>query len=127
MSTTQNRESLLFARVGGVVGLLAAVGAVAYALWMLVGGIPNPLPFKLAFFFGGLLEAVCCAYALLHNRTGWALAVALNGALTLLFFFGSAKVRDGFDVSLAMGFLPCVLFGVVTVLLALGQSNYERT
>lgn len=112
------------ARFGCYLGLLIALAMLLHGLHMLATGSDNAMPFKVAILLGGAIQAVTCLYALRGNRPAWSFAVSLNGTLFVVFLFGAPKVRDGLDVSMALGLLPCAAFGVTTALLALGSNEY---
>ena len=113
------------ARYGCYLGLLAGLALAGYGLSILVSGTAQSLPFKLAFLAGGVLECVLCVHALRRSRVGWSFATALSGTAAVVFLFGAPKVRDGLEVSIALGFIPCLVFSVITVLLALGFEDYQ--
>ena len=102
---------------------IAAV-LVGASLYMFAVGTDEPYVFKVALLLTGVVEATVCFYALRGSRVGWSFALALNGTLSGALFFGSPKVRDAVGVDLSLGLLPCLLFLVTTILLALSSREY---
>ena len=113
------------ARYAVSLGLVSAAALIVTSFYLLVGGGPEPMPFKIALFLTGVVEGVACAKAARRSRAGWSVALALNGTLTVAFFFGSPRVRDGLGTSMAVGLGPCLVFLVTTVLLILAARDYR--
>jgi hypothetical protein len=111
------------ARIGCYLGLIAALGLLGTALHLMTSGSPSAMPLKVALLAAGVIEVVTCYYALLRNRVAWSFALALNGTLSVVFLLGAPKVRDAWDISLAVGFVPAALF--VTTACLLGASSDE--
>jgi hypothetical protein len=112
------------ARYGCYLGFIIGLGLILYGLKMLQEGSSAPIPYQLGVLATGVVQWVVCYYALGGNRTAWAFALSLNGTLGVAFFFGAPKVRDGWEISLALGFLPAVVLGVTTTLLAMSSEDY---
>lgn len=112
------------ARYGCYLGLLVAALFLVHSLYNLATGGPQPMPLKLAILTAGVLQAVTCWLALQGNRVAWSFALSLNGTLFLIFIFGAPRVRDGWEVSMALSMVPAVAFAALTLLLSLGSHDY---
>jgi hypothetical protein len=112
------------ARIGCYLGLVAALVLLGSALHLITSDSPSAMPLKLAILAAGVIEALTCYYALLRNRVAWSFALALNGTLSVIFLLGAPKVRDAWDISLAVGFVPAALFIAVTCLLGATSDEY---
>jgi hypothetical protein len=94
------------------------------ALHLFTGDSRSPMPLKFALLAAGVIEAVTCYYTLLRNRVAWSFALALNGTLSLVFLLGAPKVRDAWDISLALGFVPAALFIAIACLLGATSDEF---
>jgi hypothetical protein len=108
---------------GGLFGILAGVVLAGFALRMLFGGSDMPMPFQIAVLLAGALEVLLGVLTLYGARAAWAFALSLNGTLAAIFLFGAPQLRDAFGVSMIIGMLPTVGFGVITTLLAMGSEE----
>lgn len=111
------------ARIGSYLGAVAGFVLAGFALRMLFGGSDMPMPFQVAVLVAGALLVLLCGLTLRRNRAAWAFALSLNGTLTAFFLFGAPQLRDAFDISMIVGMLPTVGFGVITTLLAMGSEE----
>jgi hypothetical protein len=111
------------ARFGSYLGAIAGIVLAGFALRMLFGGSDMPVPFQVAVLLAGGLQVLLCGLTLRRNRAAWAFALSLNGTLAAIFLFGAPQLRDGFDVSMIVGMLPTVGFGVISTLLAMGTEE----
>ena len=112
------------ARIGCYTGFLIAAVLVVASIHGAATGSEAPIPFQIAMLMTGLIEGLVCWQALRGNRVGWSFAMALNGTLTLAFFFGSPSVRDGLGVNTVLSLVPCLVFMVATIFLTLGSEDY---
>lgn len=112
------------ARVGCYLGLIAALGLLGSALHLISSGSPSAMPLKLAILAAGVIEAASCYYAILRNRAAWSFAIALNGTLSIVFLLGAPKIRDAWEISLALGFVPAALFIMITSLLGATSDEF---
>ena len=124
----ETRSSMLSthapARFGCYLGLLSAAVLAGYGLYMFFDGHDMPLPFQVSLLIGGVLQAILCLTTLRRSRAAWAFALSLNGTLGVVFLFGAPKLRDAFDMSLFVGLVPAVAFGVITMLLATATEDF---
>jgi hypothetical protein len=111
------------ARFGSLLALLAGLLLGYFALAMLFGGSDKPVAFQLAVLLAGGLELLLSWKTLRRSRAAWAFALSLNGTLSAVFLFGAPQLRDAYDISMIVGMLPAVGFGVVTTLLAMGSED----
>ncbi|HWN69549.1 MAG TPA: hypothetical protein VNM90_18030 [Haliangium sp.] len=111
------------ARFGSYGGLLAGLVLAGFALRMLFGGSDKPMPFQLAVLLAGALQVFLCGLTLRRSRAAWAFALSLNGTLAAIFLFGAPQLRDAYGVSMIVGMLPTVGFGVITTLLAMSSEE----
>jgi hypothetical protein len=105
-------------RYGCYAGLLISGVVLLYAISLIITGSHHLIPYKATFAIAGIVQALTCWYALQGNRTAWSFAVALDGVVTVAFIFGAPNLRDAWDVSLPLGFVPALILGATTVLLA---------
>jgi hypothetical protein len=110
-------------RIGSYLGAIAGIVLAGFALRMFFGGSDMILPFQLAVLLAGALQVLLCGLTLRRNRAAWAFALSLNGTLAAICLFGAPQLRDAFDVSMMVGMLPTVGFGVITTLLAMGSEE----
>jgi hypothetical protein len=99
--------------VGVAMGLLG--------LWMLVRDPAPPIPLSIAFLVVAAVEIATGLFTLKVVRIAWAFGSSLNGTAAVVFLFGAPKVRDALQVHIALALIPCLVFGAITVLLALGS------
>lgn len=125
---SETRPSLLPtgtpARFGCYLGLLSATVLAGYGLYLLFGGTDLPPAFPVALVAGGVLQGILCLTTLRRSRAAWAFALSLNGTLGVVFLFGAPKLRDAFDMSLIVGLVPALAFGVITMLLATATEDF---
>ena len=125
MSTTDSTSlsATSLARYGCYVGL-ACGAALIVAGFYAMAQTEAPPAFQIALLLTGVLEALACVKALRKNRAAWSLATALNGTLAFAFFFGTGPLSDALQINLLLGFVPCIVFLVATILLSLGSDEY---
>jgi hypothetical protein len=80
------------------------------------------LPYSTALVITGFLAVVLAWYTNQRSRVAWSFLLSLDGTGTLVFLFGASEVRDGFEVTLALGMMPAVLFGIAGALVATSQD-----
>lgn len=111
-------------RFGCYLGLLSALVLTGYGLYLFIVGTDMPMPFPVSLLFGGVLQAILCLKTLRRSRAAWAFALSLNGTLGAVFLFGAPQLRDAFDMSLIVGLVPALAFGVITMLLATATEDF---
>ncbi len=110
---------------GALLGMIAGLVAFGFGCLGLFGPeSAMPLPQGIALVVGGLINWSTCFFALRRVRLAWAFALSLNGTCILVFIFGAPKVRDAWDTNTAVGYLPAIIFLMITVLLAAASDEY---
>ena len=84
------------------------------------------MPYSITLVIIGALQMMLSYYVLKANRASWAFLTSLNGTLFVVALFGAPKIRDELQVDMALALLPCLLFGVVTLLAAFAAQDFER-
>lgn len=108
--------------IGLVLSTILGIALFGFGLVSFFGEDHPARPLSTALVVSGFLATVLSWYTYQHSRVAWSFLLSLNGTGTVVFLFGASKIRDGFDVSLAVGMVPCVLFGVATALVATSEA-----
>ncbi|RMH36834.1 MAG: hypothetical protein D6689_21740 [Deltaproteobacteria bacterium] len=113
------------ARAGAAVGFAMGAALVAYAIDLFASGTA-PIVFRVAVAATAVTQLGLAWASLRGRRAGWAFFVSLQGTLAVVTLFGAPKLRDAFDVPLAVALVPAALFGVGCALAALGQAGLSQ-
>ena len=114
------------ARHGALVSTIVGVALFGFGLYLaFVSAMPGVL--GVAVMIAGFLDALVGWYTLKRVRVAWAFACSLNGTAFIVFLFGAPKVRDAAEIPIGGALLPAFLFGVLTLLLALGSEEFRQS
>lgn len=110
------------------VGLVAMIGSAELVVAVLVWHAGMSTVLGIANGLIGCAMIACAVGLQMGKRVAWSYATAICGVLTLVFFFGSSKVRDATGLHLAWAVLPSLAaFLPATIALAcapLGGTPY---
>ncbi len=112
------------ARWAAYLGVLLGLGLVVHGVQTMFAEVLRPLPYSLAILLIGLLEVGLSALMLLGRRAAWAFVVSLNGTLFVCGLFGGPRIRDTFEIAIALALAPCFLFGVICTLAAVAYEDF---
>jgi hypothetical protein len=113
-------------RLAAALGCALGPALAACGVWTALGAAA-PLPFSVALLVVGGLEALLAWLLLRRSRSAWAFMASLNGTVFVVTLFGAPKLRDVFELSLGLALLPALVFGTLTLLLALASEEIEST
>lgn len=112
------------ARWAAYLGILLGLALLVHGVQTLVADAPLPMPYSVAILAIGLLEVGLSALMLFGRRAAWAFIVSLNGTLFVVGLFGGPRIRDNFEIAIALAMTPCFLFGVICTLAAVAHEDF---
>lgn len=112
------------ARWAAYLAVLMGAALLLHGLQTFFDEVPPPRPYSTALCVIGLLEAGLSWLVLRVNRPAWSFLVSLNGTMFVVFLFAATKIRDQFEIALALALLPSLLFGAVCMLTAFAHDDF---
>jgi len=58
------------------------------------------------------------------KRAAWAFALSINGTCSVVLLFTAPRIRDAADVSIFVALVPCLIFALLVMLLALNSEEF---
>lgn len=111
---------------GAWLSIGASIGIFGLGLWGFFSAKPPPMALLVSLLVIGFGGALLGWFTLRGRRIAWAFAVSLNGTLAAVLMFAGPRLRDLMGASLVVAELPALLFAVITTLLIVSGSVFER-
>lgn len=112
------------ARWAAYLGILLGLALFVHGVQTFVAEVSRPIPYSVAILAIGVLEIGLSALMLCGRRAAWSFVVSLNGTMFVVGLFGGPRMRDTFEVAIAVAMTPCFLFGVVCSLAAVAYEDF---
>lgn len=104
-------------------GLLLGAAIAVFGAY-LIGWSSMPGALGVALVIFGIMEGLVGFYTLRRVRVAWAFALSMNATAFVVTLFGAPKIRDAAEIASAAAAVPCLVFGVLTLLLALSSDDF---